>query len=330
MRKIFRNIVLIMAVILIISIILVQGKQTEVQATSYPLIIIEPETKDMSVYRGDIAELKFKVLSGGFKYEKYIVNIYRGENTYEQNLVGNSSGYSQIGSYAGTVPITITWDTSSCEAGVYTIEAYEEIYTLGSYRETPYSRKTCKIYVQNKSYSISYNVDDDIDTDNFVTSYVAGEETVLPVPEKSGYWFCGWYTNPDCVNGLLFNQVVITEEYSGDLELYTKWKKINVGTTQIVKLSKVSNGKVKIKLKKATATKVEGHSRLQGYYIKYSTDPSMKNATKKFFGSNAVTISGLKKGKKYFFQACALGYTNATSKNCDVYGKWSKIKSISL
>ena len=306
------------------------AKIETVQAVSYPLIVIESETKNMEIYRGDVAELKFEVFSGGFNYEKYIINIYRGENTSERNLVGNSSGYSQMGSVAGVVPITITWDTSNCDAGVYTVEAYEEVYTLGAYRETPYTRKTCKIYVKNKSYSISYNVDDDIDTDNFATSYVAGEKTVLSVPEKSGYWFCGWYTNPDCTNGLLANEVVITEEHSGDLELYAKWKKINVGTTQIIKLSKASNGKVKIKLKKVTATKVDGYSRLQGYYIKYSTNPSMKNAKKKFSGSNTATISGLKKGKKYYFQACALGYTNAESQNCDVYGKWSAIKSISL
>ena len=81
-----------------------------------------------------------------------------------------------------------------------------------------------------------------------------------------------------------------------------------------LKATALSAGKVKLKWKKV--------SKVNGYQIRYATKSSMKSAkTKKISGAGktGITLKGLKKGKKYYFQLRA--YKKFGSKT--YYSKWS-------
>ena len=81
-----------------------------------------------------------------------------------------------------------------------------------------------------------------------------------------------------------------------------------------MKATALSAGKVKLKWKKV--------SKVNGYQIRYATKSSMKSAkTKKISGAGktGITLKGLKKGKKYYFQLRA--YKKSGSKT--YYSKWS-------
>lgn len=69
-------------------------------------------------------------------------------------------------------------------------------------------------------YTITYNVDGGILTNDVKNTYTNGETITLPTPTKDGFTFLGWYSN----------DVKITEIAStsfGDLTLNAKWEKIN-------------------------------------------------------------------------------------------------------
>jgi glucose/arabinose dehydrogenase len=64
-------------------------------------------------------------------------------------------------------------------------------------------------------------------------------------------------------------------------------------------------------------------SGVSGYQVSYSTDKNFKNAKTKTVTSTGVTISNLKKNKKYYVRVRA--YVNNGSKK--QYGAWSSVKS---
>ena len=88
----------------------------------------------------------------------------------------------------------------------------------------------------------------------------------------------------------------------------------NIAKRFNLKATALSAGKVKLKWKKV--------SKINGYQIRYATKSSMKSAkTKKISGAGktGITLKGLKKGKKYYFQLRA--YKKSGSKT--YYSKWS-------
>lgn len=64
---------------------------------------------------------------------------------------------------------------------------------------------------------------------------------------------------------------------------------------------------------------------VDGYKIRYSTNPSMKNADTEL--GKKVTIVGLNKGKKYYVQVCAY---RKDSNGKKVYGAWSDTVSVTI
>ncbi len=95
--------------------------------------------------------------------------------------------------------------------------------------------------------------------------------------------------------------------------------KITLKNTSIKSVKKLSGKKAKVTLTK----KVKG---VKGYQIRYSLKKNMKASKKvtiKKASKLSVTISKLKKGKKYFVQV----RTFKTVNGAKVYSKWSKKKS---
>lgn len=139
----------------------------------------------------------------------------------------------------------------------------------------------------------------------------------LPSPKKKGYTFSGWYTKKTGGTKVTASsKVKITKTTT----LYAHWKKTSVKATSI---SKLKNQKGKIL--KVTAKKVSG---ADGYQVRYSTKSNMKSAKKKAVkNSRVVTVSKLKKGKKYYVQVRAYKVDSAGKK---VYSKWSGTKSIKI
>ena len=139
----------------------------------------------------------------------------------------------------------------------------------------------------------------------------------LPSPKKKGYTFSGWYTKKKGGTKITASsKVKITKTTT----LYAHWKKTSVKATSI-KNMKNQKGKVL----KVTAKKVSG---ADGYQVRYSTKSSMKSAKKKAVkNSTSVTVSKLKKGKKYYVQVRSYKVDSAGKK---VYSKWSGTKSIKI
>lgn len=89
-----------------------------------------------------------------------------------------------------------------------------------------------------------------------------------------------------------------------------------IKTTEIKKVKRMGK-KVKISWKKVSGAK---------YVLQYSTNKKMKKAKKVSAGKASVMLTGLRKGKAYYVRIRAWKKKNGKK----VYGKWSKIKRVSV
>lgn len=76
--------------------------------------------------------------------------------------------------------------------------------------------------MEPKQYDVTLNLNDGVVETN-VTSYTYGTEVTLPIPEKEGYIFCGWYDNEQ-FTGTAVTSISNTD--TGDKTYYAKWKVI--------------------------------------------------------------------------------------------------------
>ena len=94
---------------------------------------------------------------------------------------------------------------------------------------------------------------------------------------------------------------------------------MKVSKTAVSKLRNLSGKKLSVTVKKQKDVK--------GYQIRYSTNSKMKSAKMRQGKSSKMTVSKLQKGKKYYVQVRAYKSDSTGNK---VYGRWSKIKSITI
>ncbi len=119
----------------------------KVNAASYPMMLHMWQTsaKPSFVKQEGTITLKFSLLCGTYNYEKYHVNIYRGTSTYSSVCVGSTSGY--IGNSIFT-DLSITWDVSDDETGVYTVEYYTTVSSAGySFYTSSDGKSTTTVYL---------------------------------------------------------------------------------------------------------------------------------------------------------------------------------------
>lgn len=92
-----------------------------------------------------------------------------------------------------------------------------------SMKESADARETVK---EPETYSISYELNGGTmaDTAQYTTSYTADSKDIaVPVPERAGYEFAGWFTDADDPEGSMVNGNVLTAGEGGDKTLFAKW-----------------------------------------------------------------------------------------------------------
>ena len=142
------------------------------------------------------------------------------------------------------------------------------------------------------------------------------EKHLICLLTKKRYTFNGWDTS---------DGKEITEKYRvrQNTTIVAKWTKVTVKQPKLTKLVNKKKGtiyaKYSIKGKKADSPK--------GYQIKYGTNKKLKKGKVTSTTSKNITIPFLKSGKTYYVKV--RGY-KLDSKNKKVFGKWSKIKSITV
>lgn len=112
--------------------------------------------------------------------------------------------------------------------------------------------------------------------------------------------------------------IIMTMTMSSYISASAENKKIDIA--KIAKLESTKPGKLKIKIKKV--------KNCTGYIIKLSQNKSFSNAKTYRIKNNKKTISGLNQGKKYYVKARTYEKIKINGKYINVYGKWSKVKSM--
>ncbi len=141
----------------------------------------------------------------------------------------------------------------------------------------------------------------------------SGKTVASPKTTRAKYTFVGWYKGSKKYN---FNAKV-----TSNLTLKAKWKKVTVSTTAIKSAKNNKSKKCDVTVKKISGAK--------GYRVTYATDKKFKKNKKTVMvkSSGKVTLTKLKKGKKYYIKAQAY---KVDSKGSKVYGKDSKVKSVTI
>lgn len=155
------------------------------------------------------------------------------------------------------------------------------------------------------------------------TFNVESPAITLPIPQRAGYQFGGWYKDASfqtAVN-VIPAGTYFDKDKSGNIpsyNVYAKW--ISVTSGRVAKPKAVHSAKGKIKV---TFGAISG---VQGYEITYATNKKFtKNKLTRDLGQKtSYTLSNLPTGKKYYFKVRAYA-TDSTGNKC--YGKYSPVVS---
>lgn len=163
-------------------------------AASYPLIY--PKDYTMYVAKGTTAKLQFTIFPE-YNNEKYFINVYKGKGVNQENLVASASN-SIYNSSIATRDLTITWDTSNAECGIYTVEYYMHFYTFHEWHETPNrsSLMTVRVFEPGEIANTVLNTDIKAFIDGHpIRSYNIDGYTSIVVEDLNQYGFEVVYDN---------------------------------------------------------------------------------------------------------------------------------------
>lgn len=137
----------------------------------------------------------------------------------------------------------------------------------------------------------------------------------LPTPRRENYVFKGWYLQK--IGGLRVAEKTIA---NSNATLYARWERVIV--PKVSRLYAWSE-------KRAEAEVVYGgESGANGYEILYSTDKKFRRNIKKFATvGTSQTITGLSKGKTYYFKV-RMYRVDSTGKK--IYGNYSDVKKVKI
>lgn len=139
----------------------------------------------------------------------------------------------------------------------------------------------------------------------------------LPKAKRKGYVFLGWYTKKSGGSRIDSSQTV---KITGPMTCYARWSKVKPAKASLSSVKSREPGKVTVKIKKK-----DGAS---GYEIRYSLKSSMSSSKKVKASGTEKTISGLKKGKKYYVQVRMYQKESVSGKNS--YGAWSGKRTVTV
>lgn len=138
-----------------------------------------------------------------------------------------------------------------------------------------------------------------------------------PEAKRKGYVFLGWYTKKSGGSKVEDNQVV---KITGNKTYYARWSKVKPKKAVISSVKSKTPGKITVKVKKDKTA--------SGYEIRYSLKSSMSASKKVKISGTEKTVSGLKKGKKYYVQVRMYQKESVNGKIS--YGSWSKQKGVTV
>lgn len=138
-----------------------------------------------------------------------------------------------------------------------------------------------------------------------------GETINFPNVKRSKYVLKGWYSNG--------KKVTAKTRVRANMTVTAKWTKVSVkkATLKTAKSKKKGMAYLKYKVKNGA----------KGYQAKYGRNKKLKKYKTSSTTSKKITIPFLKSGKKYYFSVRAYKFD---SKKKKVYGKWSKVKSVTI
>ena len=73
-----------------------------------------------------------------------------------------------------------------------------------------------------KTYEIIYKLDGGVNSAENPSEYQKGETVKLNFPEKDGYMFAGWYSEPEHENLIM----EINADTKDDITLYARWERV--------------------------------------------------------------------------------------------------------
>ena len=175
-------------------------------------------------------------------------------------------------------------------------------------------------------FSISYQLDGGSFSGDDEVPYsftVKSDAITLPIPQRAGYLFNGWYSDAAFTTPVssIPAGTYIDSDANGnvsDFSVYAKWTPCENGSVTGLTAKAAGKGKIKVSF---TTTGNAG-----GYELTYATSKNFKKnkMTRDLGTSTSYTLTNLPKGKTYYFKVRA--YTeDSTGKK--FYSKFSAIKS---
>lgn len=138
-----------------------------------------------------------------------------------------------------------------------------------------------------------------------------------PEAKRKGYVFLGWYTKKTGGSRVENTQRV---KVTGNKTYYARWTKVRPIKAKISSVKSKAPGKITVNIKKEKTA--------SGYQIRYSSKPSMSGSKKMKTNSTEKTVTGLKKGKKYYLQVRMYQKESVSGKIS--YGAWSKTSQVTV
>ena len=138
----------------------------------------------------------------------------------------------------------------------------------------------------------------------------------LPLAERKGYLFDGWYTKKKGGKKVTADTIV---QRTGNGVLYARWEKIQLKKVAVTSAKSAGPAKAAIKWEKVSGAK--------GYEITYAYNKKFKNPEKKTVTKNYVTLKKLEKGKTCYVKVQAYKKDSTGEKT---YGKYSEVQKIEV
>ena len=230
MKKISRVIAMLMAVLMMVLVI-----PTESYAAAQPTITFDVDSKNMKAISGSTVYMDF-IINRQYADEVYVVNVYKGKNTNEANLIGE--GYGEVDVNSSQVSLTLSFNTAEwgLSAGtVCTVECAILYYSNNQWNIGPIQTTTLEIIKNTCGGSHSYG---------------APRVKTAPTCTEKGFGIatcskCGVKKRMDLANtGHTYDAGRVTREPACDREGIRTYTCKNCGTTKTESISKKAHNYV--------------------------------------------------------------------------------------
>ena len=198
--------------------------------------------------------------------------------------------------------------------GKISLKGYGEATITVAAQDGSGKKASCKV---TSCYTITYYLNSGKNACANPSVYY-NQAVSLKNPTRKGYLFLGWYTDSKYKTKITSIKKGTKKNYT----LYAHWKKVSV--------SQVKNVCVKNSSSRAMTVSYSKLSGVGGYQIVYDTNS--KFTTKKWVGRVGLskTITGLKKGKKYYVKVRAFITDSTDSTGKRIYGPYSSVKTVCI